>query len=83
MTEKRKPIPRLWWTIAGQLFLVGYPLSIGPAAWALHAIGIDAPGHWLADAAGVVYMPILLLAESSPQREALFLRYIELWVDVR
>lgn len=33
MTEQRKTISWLWWTVAGLMLLVAYPLSLGPIVW--------------------------------------------------
>ena len=53
MTSRKKPGVAFWATVVVVVVLVGYPLSFGPACWAVSRA--DADDHWLL----VVYKPII------------------------
>ena len=81
MEEMRKPIAWLWWTVAALMLLVAYPLSLGPAAWCIHAAGVTDGSHWACQTLEFVYAPIIKIAESSPNIEKVARRYVEFWTD--
>lgn len=60
MTNRRKPTAGFWITVTLVAVLVGYPLSFGPACWAMDRIGTRS------DLAEVIYRPLLLLAVHGP-----------------
>jgi hypothetical protein len=64
MTDREKPTAGFWITVALVAVLVGYPLSIGPAAWICTGIGDP---YWAVDAFHSVYAPILWIYHEGPE----------------
>lgn len=79
MTEQRKSIPWLWWTLSGVLVFSLYPLSIGPVGWFMEFIGLDR-NHWTARSLRIVYAPVLMLGHSSPDAQEILRQYLLLWM---
>ncbi|MDB5339517.1 MAG: hypothetical protein JWN70_5136 [Planctomycetaceae bacterium] len=80
MTEQqRKPTPWLWWTLAGLMLLVAYPLSMGPVAWVFEICDVE-NGEWASELATVFYRPIGRLVAWSPACESIYIQYLSLWV---
>ncbi|MSR60482.1 MAG: hypothetical protein EXS05_23050 [Planctomycetaceae bacterium] len=63
MPERRKPTAGFW-IVVGLAALVGYPLSIGPAMWALSSL--HSP-RWLGTVIHYVYLPVLMVADRLPE----------------
>ncbi|MDB5340916.1 MAG: hypothetical protein JWN70_6535 [Planctomycetaceae bacterium] len=80
MTEQRQSTPWLWWTLAGLMLFVAYPLSIGPTVWICRAIGIDNPDHWAAAYVRFLYAPVIIPAQSSRTTDQLLLDYLGFWI---
>ncbi len=59
MEEKRKPIPWFWWTVAGLMMLVAYPLSMGPI------LRLVSDGY-LPKEMRAIYRPLGWVIERSP-----------------
>lgn len=80
--EQRKSIPWFWWTAAGLMLLVAYPLSMGPVGWLFEVCELDGD-HWAYDVADLVYWPIGNLEKMSPALRALADQYLALWLTDR
>ncbi len=80
MDEQRKPIPWYWWTVAGLLLLVAYPLSLGPMGWLFTHSELQ-HSDWACGAIECVYWPLVELVEISPDFRAVAIRYLDLWFD--
>ena len=61
MTDRKKPTAGFWITVALVAVLIGYPLSIGPAAWAADNGYISEPFYV------AVYAPLWWLGERSEE----------------
>jgi hypothetical protein len=75
----RKPPPLTFLVITiTALVILGYPLSVGPAAW---VAGNSWCPPWLEHSLEVAYFPLEWLAENSPAwlREAIY-GYAEWWI---
>lgn len=76
MTEQRKSIPWYWWTLAGLLLLVAYPLSAGPA------YGLIRPGYITVEMFNCVYAPLGWLCDQMPRSIAKILLWsLHLWIE--
>ena len=64
MTSRKKPGVAFWATVALVVVLVGYPLSIGPAAYMAYR-GWLAEG-WRFRAYQSIYAPLIWLFEHGP-----------------
>lgn len=74
-----RPHQRSPWTIAAWIivFLVAYPLSIGPATWLLYHLSAGLSRRavvWV-----VLYYPILWLADQNASFDDVLTRYLEFW----
>lgn len=81
MEEKQKPRPWLWWTVAGLILLVAYPLSLGPVAWGYERLGFDNDDTFIVTAIKVFYFPLIQVVENSPGFRGIYRPYNDWWLN--
>ncbi|MDB5337802.1 MAG: hypothetical protein JWN70_3421 [Planctomycetaceae bacterium] len=76
--SNRKPIPWYWWTLAGLILLVAYPLSLGPVGWALEWSRVDGDSL-IATVFYSFYSPLVQLYQYAPGVRDIYMPYYEWW----
>ena len=74
--SQKKPGWAFWTSVALVAVLVGYPLSFGPAVWALRNL---APPQFIRNAADVLYTPLVHGADAVGAT-GILVWYLELWL---